>query len=142
MRPIVVLDTSVLVGGLRSRMGASFALLELVGNGKFEIAVTAALVLEYESVCVRHLDAFALTSDDVRAIIDYLCRVAVRVPVRFRLRPGSIDPGDDLVLEAAVSSGSDWIVTHNVRHMAVEAAKYGIDVLRPGEALKRLGVAP
>src|SRR5947207_534221 len=35
MNPTLVLDTSVLIAGLRSSLGASFALLELVGSGRF-----------------------------------------------------------------------------------------------------------
>ena len=60
--------------------------------------------------------------------------------VRFRVRPSVADPDDELVLEAAVATGSAWIVTHNIRDMVVGAARYGVEVIRPGEALRRLGV--
>jgi hypothetical protein len=53
------------------------------------------------------------------------------------VRPSVADPDDDLVLEAAIATGSEWIVTHNIRYMAVGAARYGIDVITPGEALRR-----
>jgi hypothetical protein len=46
--PMVVLDTNVLEAAFRSRRGASFAVLSLVGTGRFEIAVSVPLVLEYE----------------------------------------------------------------------------------------------
>jgi len=49
------------------------------------------------------------------------------------------DPGDELVLEAAIASGSNWIVTHNVRDLASAAARFGIEVVTPAEALRRLG---
>jgi predicted nucleic acid-binding protein len=49
MIPTLILDTSVLIAGLRSSLGASFALLDLVGSGRFTIGLTAALVLEYEA---------------------------------------------------------------------------------------------
>jgi hypothetical protein len=45
-----------------------------------------------------------------------------------------------LVLEAAIASGSEWIVTHNIRDMVAGAARCGIEVITPGEALRRLGV--
>ena len=44
--PHVVLDTAVLVAAPRSRQGASFKLLSLVGTGRFEISVSVPLVLE------------------------------------------------------------------------------------------------
>ena len=140
MTPTLILDTSVLIAGLRSSLGASNALLRLVGRGQFAVGLTAALVLEYEAVCMRSLDALGLTADDVRELLDYLCNVGKLAGVRYRLRPSVADPDDELVLEAAVATASEWIVTHNVRDMAVGAARYGIEVIRPGEALRRLGV--
>ena len=139
MPPLLILDTSVLIAALRSSRGASFALLRLVGAGRFEIGVTTALVLEYESVAARSLAALGLTAGDLGDLLDYLCRVGQRAAVRFRVRPSLPDPGDELVVEAAVACGAAWIVTHNVRHLAAGAARFGIEVLTPGEALRRLG---
>jgi hypothetical protein len=73
-------------------------------------------------------------------LLDYLCRVGRRAVVRFRVRPSLPDPGDDLVLEAALACGAEWIVTHNIRHLAAGSARFGIEVLAPAEALRRLGV--
>ena len=140
MSPTLVLGASVLIAGLRSSTGASFALLDLVDSGRFTIGLTAALVLEYEAVCLRSLDALGMTAEDIQHLLDHLCRVGKRCAVRFQLRPRVADPGDELVLEAAVASGSEWIVTHNIRDMAAGAARYGVEVITPGEALRRLGV--
>ena len=48
-----VLDTNVLVAALKSRVGASFCVLELVVAGRLQPAVTTPLMLEYESVLSR-----------------------------------------------------------------------------------------
>ena len=142
MLPLLILDTSVLIAALRSSSGASHALLRLVGQGRFSIGVTAALVLEYEAVATRSLHALSLTAGDLGDLLDYLCRVGQRAVVRFRVRPSLPDPGDELVLEAAVACGAGWIVTHNVRHLDEGAARFGVEVLTPGEALRRLGEEP
>jgi len=42
----VVVDTNVLVAALRSRLGASFTLLQRVGTGAFQHARTVPLVME------------------------------------------------------------------------------------------------
>lgn len=47
-----------------------------------------------------------------------------------------------MVLEAAVASGAGWVVTPNVRDLAAGAARFGVEVVTPGEALRRLGVGP
>ena len=140
MAPTLILDTSVLIAGLRSSLGASFALLDLVGSDRFTIGLSAALVLEYEATCVKSLPALNLTADDVKELLDYFCHVGKPAAIRFRVRPSVVDPDDELVLEAAIASGSEWIVTHNIRDMAAGATRYGIDVITPGEALRRLGV--
>jgi predicted nucleic acid-binding protein len=139
MPPVLILDTNVLIAALRSARGASHALLALVGQGLFTTGVTTALVLEYEAVASRDLSALGLTDDDLRELLDYLCRVGHRAVVRYRVRPSLPDPGDELVLEAAVACGAEWIVTHNVRDFAAGASDFGVDVLTPAEALRRLG---
>jgi predicted nucleic acid-binding protein len=142
MLPVLILDTSVLIAALRSSGGASHALLRLVGQGHFTIGVTAALVLEYAAVATRSLDALNLTAGDLGDLLDYLCHVGRRAAVHFRVRPSLPDPDDEMVLEAAVACGAAWIVSHNIRHLAAGAARFGVEVLRPGEALRRLGVEP
>ena len=139
MRPTVIFDTNVMVAGLRSSRGASYPLLGSIGGGEFELGLTAALVLEYESVLTRP-GLVPVPADDVRVLINYWCGVGACRAVRFRLRPAAIDPGDDLIIEAAVATGSQVIVTLNARHMRAGASDYGIELLTPAEALHRLGV--
>jgi hypothetical protein len=86
------------------------------------------------------LEALGLTADGTRELLDYFCRVGKLAAIRYRVRPSIADPDDELVLEAAIATGSDWIVTHNIRDMAAGAARYSIEVITPGEALRRLGV--
>ena len=60
----VVLDTNVLVAGLRSKNGASFQLLSRIGpESGFEIHLSVPLVLEYEAVLLaRRLTRSWITS--------------------------------------------------------------------------------
>jgi len=133
----VVLDTSVLVAGVRSRRGASFEVLSRLGNGTFGVAVSVSLVLEYEATLLRHVAESALDEDDVRDLIDYVCDVAIRQKIFFLWRPFLRDPGDDLVLELAVAAQCEAIVTHNVRDFrGIE--QLGVRVLTPGEFLQEL----
>ena len=106
-------------------------MLNLAGCSQFHIGLTAALVLEYEAVCMRSLDALGLTTDDVRELLDYLCHVGQLAAVRFRVRPSVADPGDERVLEATAATGSKWIVTHNVRHLADGAARCQLEAKLP-----------
>ncbi|MGQ9371309.1 PIN domain-containing protein [Azospirillum sp. ST 5-10] len=57
------LDTNVLSAGLRSRQGASFAVLSLLADGRRAL-VTTALFLEYEAAVNGRADV--LVTHDVR----------------------------------------------------------------------------
>jgi predicted nucleic acid-binding protein len=52
----IVLDTSILVAGLRSRRGASFQLLSRLREGDFTTVVSVPLVLEYEATLKASAD--------------------------------------------------------------------------------------
>jgi putative PIN family toxin of toxin-antitoxin system len=132
----VVLDTCVLVAAWRSRSGASFALLELLRDGAFEIAVSVPLILEYEAVLLRHLSPRQRKAD-VSVLVDYLCSVAHQQPIFFLWRPLLRDADDDMVAETAVASGASAIVTHNVRDF-LPVAHFGVRVLAPAQFLLQL----
>ncbi len=137
-KPLVVIDTNVFISGLRSRRGASFKLLSMLGEGAFDISVSVPLVLEYETIARRQARALGLDSATIDDILDYLCQVALRREIFFLWRPFLKDPKDDLVLELAVESECEFIITYNRRDFA-GTEKFGIKVLTPKEFLKKLG---
>jgi putative PIN family toxin of toxin-antitoxin system len=136
--PKIVLDTNVLVSALRSRQGASYRLLTLVGTGRFELCLTVPLVLEYESVSKRGALRSPLSHADIDGMIDYLCRVGKAQSIFFLWRPCLRDPKDDMVLEAAVAGSCEVIVTFNKRDFA-GAFQFGIKILTPKEFLGKIG---
>ncbi len=135
------MDTCVLVSALRSRRGASFRLLSLVGTGSFDICLSVPLVLEYEQTAKRQAKATRLTDAAVDDLLDYLCLVGRPRRIHFLWRPHLRDPKDDHVLELAVEAGCQAIVTHNVRDFA-GAGEFGIQVLTPVRFLSGIGALP
>ena len=133
----VVLDTSVLVAGLRSRRGASFALLELIGDSRWRMNVSPALLFEYEELARREAAQFWAEPDKVEAVIDFICANANKPRISYLWRPFLQDPDDEMLLELAVAARADFIVTHNVRDFQ-GAEKFGIGILTPGGFLKKL----
>jgi len=134
----VVLDTCVLIAGLRSRRGASFKLLRMVGRGRFTLCVSVPLVLEYEAAGKRHAKQFGLTHADIDDVVDYLCRIAEHREVHFLWRPCLKDPSDDMVLELVVEAGAGTIITHNIGDFT-GAENFNVAVIRPGAFLRLLG---
>ena len=136
----LVLDTNVVVTALRSPTGASAALLDRALGGDFTILLTVALVLEYEAACSQPTQraASGLSGDEVRTVVTALCRVGEPVDVWFLWRPLLRDPADEMVLEAAINGRADALVTFNRRDFGDEPMRFGVAVLSPQEALKRM----
>jgi predicted nucleic acid-binding protein len=126
----VVLDSSVLVAGFRSRRGASFRALTLLRAGRFEIAVSVPVVLEYEAALRRH-------GDGLDPVVDYLCSVGHRQDIHVLWRPALRDPTDEFVLELAVAAGCSAIVTHNAREFE-GARAFGVEIVTPAEFVSRV----
>jgi predicted nucleic acid-binding protein len=49
----LVIDTNILVAGLRSKRGAAFRLLSILNDARWQINLSVALLLEYEEVLKR-----------------------------------------------------------------------------------------
>jgi putative PIN family toxin of toxin-antitoxin system len=138
---MLVFDTNIWVAALTSRNGASFQLLVQATEGKLRFAVSVALVLEYESVLKREIlrDASWATENELELILNQLVSKALHVmPIRTRLRPSLQDANDEMVLECAVQSGADSIVTMNRRDFETAALAYRIDIESPGQCLSRI----
>ena len=133
---LIVIDTSVLVAGLRSRLGASAALLRQVGMGRVEITASPALFLEYEAVLKR--ETHGLPQEQVDGFLAELALCIRPAQIRFLWRPQLTDPGDEMVLEAAINGHAHSIVTHNRRDFVPAAHRFGIEVLSPAVLLERL----
>lgn len=136
----VVLDTSVIVAGLRSQLGASNRILALVAEQRIIPLVTTALFLEYEDVLNRSEQRLAtgMAKEDVVGFLAALASAAEAVDVHFMWRPQLADPADELVLEAAVNGRATAIVTHNGRDFLPAARDFDVDVITPGLKLRRM----
>jgi putative PIN family toxin of toxin-antitoxin system len=135
-----VLDTSVIVAALRSRTGASNAVLEHVARGRLSPLVSTALFLEYEDTVRRPETRLAtgMSEEDVAGFLAALASASEAVDVHFRWRPQLSDPNDELVLEAAVNGQADALVTHNLRDFEPVTRLFGLRVLLPRDVLKEL----
>lgn len=135
-----VLDTDVIVSAMRSPTGASAALVLAALDGRFALIANVPLVVEYEATCSieEHQLAAGLNEQQVRLYLDGLAALVEPVETHFLWRPRLRDPADEMVLEAAVNGQADAIVTFNARDYGTIPRDFGIEVLKPYEALQRL----
>ena len=104
------------------------------------LVLSVALALEYEAVCrdPEQRIASGLSEAEVETIVTALCAVAEPVETRFLWRPQLHDPADEMVLDAAINGAADILVTFNRRDFGQAPARFGIALLSPQEALRRL----
>ena len=137
-KPKIVIDTNVIIAGLRSNRGSAFRLLQLIGTGKFAMNISVPLILEYQDVLLRQAVELNLSKTDIDILIDYYCNVGHQHEIFYLWRPTLRDPEDEMLLELAVKAQCDYLVTFNVRDFeGIE--QFGISVIRPNEFLKKLG---
>jgi len=135
-----VLDTNVVVAAMRSPTGASAALLMAARHTALTMLASVALALEYEAICrlADHRLAAGLNLDEVDLFVDGVLAMVEPVEIHFLWRPQLRDAADELVLEAAVNGRAASIVTFNRRDFGAAPARFGIDLLTPADALRRV----
>ncbi|HEX4073754.1 MAG TPA: PIN domain-containing protein, partial [Candidatus Acidoferrales bacterium] len=82
--------------------------------------------------------ASGASKEDVSAVLDELASVGKRVELMIRIRPMLPDPDDEMVLETAINSRADVIVTFSERDFRPVAARFRSSVVRPGEIVRAL----
>jgi len=125
---------------MRSPAGASAALLTAARTSNLTLLATVALALEYEATCrlPEHRNAAGLSVREVNVFIDAVLAMAEPIEPYFLWRPQLRDPADELVLEAAINGRATALVSFNRRDFGDAPTRFGIDLLTPGEALRKI----
>jgi putative PIN family toxin of toxin-antitoxin system len=134
----LIIDTNVIVSGLRSRRGAAYRLLSILIDSRWQINVSVALLLEYEEVLKRESRALGLNYEDVDAVVNALASISNRRAIPYSWRPLSSDADDDFLIELALNVQSDHIVTYDLRHLRV-LKELGFSVITPRQFLEVIG---
>lgn len=136
----VILETDVLYQALRSRNGASFYILQLIRNGKINIALSIPVFNEYEDVLKRpeNLKKFNLEISDVDKVLTFLAYIGQTYSTYYLFRPNLQDENDNIFIELALSSSSKYIITNNVKDFKKNAElKFeSFKILTPSEFVK------
>jgi len=127
-----ILDTNIVVSGLKSKSGASYRLLSMFLEGKMEVALSLPLYREYWEVTER--DSLGINPEIRESVLIAFSKYSLPINISFRWRPFLRDEADNMVLETAVAANAD-IVTHNVKDFVEVPQKFNVRVLKPQEVL-------
>ena len=140
INPKIILDTNILFTALRSDIGASFKLISLIPSDLFNLSVSVPLVVEYEDVLKRPNQLKHISNKDVDDFIDFIVSVAERKTIHYLWRPFLKGPCDDMLVELAVASNADVIVTYNKKDFKNVEESFGIKIIDAKELLQLIGV--
>ena len=131
----VVIDTNVLVAAVRSRDGASFALVSSIDAANFQLCLSVGLYFEWQAVLTRkeHLPP-GRNASDALGFVRYLASRAHLQEIHFLWRPFLPDPNDDMLLELAFAAGCRYIVTYNVKDFH-GSEQLGVTAITPRDFL-------
>ena len=133
----IIMDTNILYAGLYSSAGASYQILRLIDAGEIRPVISTTLLFEYEDVLKREQHALAVSNQQIEVVLDNICALSSFQKIYFLWRPFLRDPKDDHILEVAVASKTETIITHNLKDFkGVE--KFGVKAIAPGHYLEAI----
>ena len=107
---LVILDTNVLLSGLRAGSSPPAEILDAWRKGRFGLVTSTEQIAEFRRAARYPQLASRLPSGAVGRVINGL-RAAEVVLERLRRAGDAPDPGDDYLLAMAIASGADFLVT-------------------------------
>ena len=138
----VIIDTNVLINVLLSptTSSASFKVLELCFNKTIRPQIGAALFCEYEEVVSRShiISKSAYSVDEIEQILDGFLSVCDWVKINYLWRPNLRDEGDNHIVDLAVASNAEYVITQNVKDLQSGDLKFEFDVLSPEKFIKKV----
>jgi putative PIN family toxin of toxin-antitoxin system len=138
MKTKIIIDSNVILSGLKSKNVYSYKLLQLIPENKFDTAISVPLILEYESILTKYQKVLGLTKIDIDNFINYICSDSEHTKIYYLWRPFLKDPYDDHLLEVAVASESKYIITFNIKDF-IKIEQFGIKALKPKDFIRIIG---
>ncbi len=134
----IVMDTNVLVSGVRSKKGASYQLISNLNDSSWQLNISVALILEYEEVLTRMMDELSIVTKDIDNLIDGICAISNKHSISYMWRPIANDADDDFLVDLAINAQADYIISYNKKDIQ-PVQKFGIEVVSPKEFLQITG---
>ena len=133
----IVVDTNVVVSGLKTLHGPAAAVLARVSARDIVLCYDARILDEYRDVLARA--KLAIPSSEARAFLELVARYGLEARNVARVAYELPDPDDQPFLEVAISLSAEAIVTGNLRHFPTSA---GVTIVSPRALLEKLGSPP
>ena len=128
----IVLDTNIIVSGF-VYPGSERALIELATQGRFELAASEYLLAEVQRVLLYKFD---WSYSRMESRLTPLTRIALIVNPPRLVTAVPHDHPDNRILDCAVNSGAEYLVTGDRKHLLPLGEFEGVKILRAPDVLK------
>ena len=132
----VVFDTSVVVSAVFWPASTARRALAAVARRRAQMAVTAAVLAEYELTLAEV--GLRFPEMNWRGSLAYIKTKAVQVVAAPIGKARSRDPKDDVMLACALSAGAQFVVSSD-RDLLVLEKPFGVSIVTPVEFLRAVG---
>ena len=134
----IVIDTSVWISALIKKESKAREIFRLVLQRKLFAQMSGALLKEYESVMKRKkvISLVPVAPQKQLKLLDAFCSVAEFNTIYYTWRPNLKDEGDNFLVELAVSSGAEVILTYNEKDFQGSQLIFNFRVMTPENFLK------
>lgn len=135
----VVIDTSVMIGALIGKRGASREVIRQCLTGEYLPLISNPLFQEYEDASSRRRvrDVCPLGAEEIRDLLNTFYSVCRWVSIYYLWRPNLNDEGDNFLIELALAGNCRTIVTNNVKNLQAAELKFDdLRILKPQQILR------
>ena len=98
-----------MVAGLCSQRGASYKLLSMLNDSRWQLNISTTLVFESEEILNRERVQLGLSPKDINNLLDGICAISNKCSIFYLWRPVASDPDDDFLVDLAVEAQADFM---------------------------------
>jgi len=136
----IVIDTSVWISALIKKDSKARELLRLVFQAKLSVQMSEVLFREYEDVMQRKKiqDLTPLTLAEQNELFEAYLSTCKWNEIYYMWRPNLKDENDNFVVELAVASGAEAIITYNVKDFKGAELIFQHKIITPEDFIKEM----
>ncbi len=136
----IVIDTSVWISALITKDSKARELLRLVFYAKLYPQMSEALFREYEDVMKRKKiqNLTPLSSLEQNELFEAYLSTCKWNEIYYMWRPNLKDENDNFVVELAVASGAEAIITYNIKDFKNAELIFNHKIISPEDFIKEM----
>ncbi len=129
---IIVCDTNIFISATHFPGGPPDEIIKLIREGAVELAISPEILSEIKRVLK---EKFGIPKEEIKEAIKNIREIAIIVKPTRRINLIKRDPTDNRILECALKSKADYIISGDTKHLQPLKKFQGIPILSPAKFL-------